>query len=92
MGKLRPPQTSSIPWLPERLILRAFSRPDFLIATEPEIYMFGKTDQRIADLGTTVFAFMFGKQADSGLPHRGYSLVVADATIFTQSGQRVAGF
>jgi hypothetical protein len=33
---LRPPQTSSIPWLPERLTLPAFSRHDFLIATEPK--------------------------------------------------------
>jgi hypothetical protein len=38
-------------------------------------------DKRIADLCTPVFAFMFCKQADPRLHHRGYSLVVVDARI-----------
>lgn len=34
-GQLHPPQTSSIPWAPERLTLPTFGRAESLIATEP---------------------------------------------------------
>src|SRR5471032_3420369 len=46
-----------------------------------EVHVFAQADQRVADLGTPIFAFMFGKQADPGLHHRWYSLVVADVAI-----------
>jgi hypothetical protein len=36
--------------------------------------MLGQTNQRIADLGTAVFAFVFCKQADPGLHHAGTHL------------------
>src|SRR5471032_3429991 len=46
-----------------------------------EVHVFGQADQRIADLCTPIFTFMLGKQADPGLHHRRYSLVVADVGI-----------
>jgi plasmid replication initiation protein len=37
--KLRPPQTSFIPWPPERSTLPAFAHANFLIATEPYFWI-----------------------------------------------------
>jgi hypothetical protein len=39
-----------------------------------EVHMLGQTNQRISDLGTAVFAFVFCKQADPGLHHAGTHL------------------
>jgi hypothetical protein len=48
---LRPPQTSSIPWPPERQTLRAFTRGHFLIATEPAVETRKLADESRASRG-----------------------------------------
>jgi hypothetical protein len=50
--------------------------------------MLGQADQRVADFRTAILAFMFGKQADPGLHHRGYSLDVGDAEILPAQASR----
>src|SRR5471030_450526 len=46
-----------------------------------EVHVFGQADQRVANLGTPIFAFMFGKQADPGLHHCGTRWWRADPRI-----------
>ena len=56
-----------------------------------EVHMLGQADQWIADFRTAILAFMFDKQTDPGLHHRGYSLD-GGCQNFIGSGQQVVVF